>query len=227
MHFGTPGIPSARSCRTEVEMFANRGNGTLFWFAVFLYLLAYTPMIRPQDPYGADTDGMMCSAAADETRFAAMREDILVKLSSFLSLNASSEWLSHDSVQNASRHVNPALLAAYAAAARVLEEEEEDADCGRGRGTPFAKRVAVFFPTNSSAVSMPPEIVNDEKDSKLYVVCNHVYVYAIGGGECPIFIAIAFDVSNLQGYIHVHVPVHCLYSVHGFTYNVYVSISKF
>lgn len=135
-------------------------------------------MIRP---YLADADSTTCSAAADEARFAAMREDILVKISSVLSLNVSSEWMSHESVQNTSRQVDPALLSAYRAASRALEGTDE-ADCERGRGTPFAKHIAVLFPINSSVAYMPPEMVSHE-DSKWCDNAVPMCIQAIVGGE--------------------------------------------
>lgn len=129
-----------------------------FWFAAAT-LLCTPPTVRPQVPYSAD----FCSAASDVKRFSMIREDILSKLNMHLPYNITSQWWSHDRVQNTSRNVDQALVKAYEAVSRALAEEDSTeptgcAKAGRGRGTPaFAKRISLFFPVESSVVYMPSE----------------------------------------------------------------------
>ena len=104
--------------------------------------------------------GSVCSAEDDAgpARLSVIREEIISKLSHFLSFNVTSQWREVDvSLQNETRRVDPALVTAYEAVSRVLAEEDsaEPTGCAkadRGRGTPvFAKRLSLFFAVNASA----------------------------------------------------------------------------
>ena len=130
-------------------MFA--GSIATLWLAA---LLSVSPTVRPQNPDRAE----FCSAGSDVARFSVLRENILSKLGMFVpSNNLTSQWSSHESVHNASRRVDPALVTAYEAVSRALEEEDSTVPpgCARGRGTTaFAKRISLFFPVECSVTYM-------------------------------------------------------------------------
>lgn len=156
-------------CAVLIEMFAYSS------IAVFVAaaLLCNLPTIRPQH---SDDIGAVCSANDDETRFAVIREDLIAKLNPFMSVNITEESnLTYDSLSNASREMDPALLTVYEAAARTLrtQPEEDLPSCNRGRGTPsFAKRISLFFPASSGVTLMPSEILEENTYGKYGVFVN-------------------------------------------------------
>ena len=143
---------------------------------IFIAVVLLTALLASRIAADGLYDNVMCNAGAGDggvSRLSAIREGIISKLSLFLSPNITSQWFNADSsVQNQSREVDPALITAYHAVSQVLAEEDsaEPTDCrksDRGRGMPaFAKRISLFFASNSSVLYMPSK--DDRKHSKYY-----------------------------------------------------------
>ena len=146
-------------------MIARISIGAL-WFTVLL-----VPTVRTLSLARDDS----CSAGSDAARVSLIREDILSKLSIFLSTNTTLQWpSSRDSGRDSFKKVDPTLIAAYEAASRALDvgDSASPPDCAntdRGRGTPaFAKSISVIFPVDDGVTYMPSEMVENREEGMLY-----------------------------------------------------------
>ena len=109
-----------------------------------------------------DTVDDVCSESGsitDQTRFAAIREDLLAKLHLSSLPISDVETSDNDSV-------DPASLQAYEAAVRAHQARARETEpCGGGRGRPsFAKRISLFFPTEASRIYPSPDMLEKEAD---------------------------------------------------------------
>ena len=128
------------------------------------------PQVSRGDAGGAASVAETCSDWSVDRRFSVIREDVLSKLSALLPFNFSSGWQSggRDGGQNDTGSLDPGLLAAYEALSQVVDDGEPTSCAARperGRGTPpFAKRISLFFPTNSTATDA--ELFGTERETE-------------------------------------------------------------
>lgn len=161
--------------QSSVAMFARRCSRWVWIFAV-VALVVLPTQVQPRASDSEDASSAVpgvCSSWSSNRRLSAIRDDILSKLSPYLSFDSTSRQFAggDNDTGNGSRSVDPALVSAYEALSQVLTTEDsvESAGCirpDRGRGTPaFAKRISLFFPANAS-VFYPPSERHQENESK-------------------------------------------------------------